>query len=864
MMSGMYQKYPNPSKAFWPHFAGYLSSALMLLFSFGANAQGLSESISQTASPNAQTAGVDNLWAMDTNPAGLAYIDTFELVGGYHGVFNDQNRPLHQVRMATGLAVMDGFVLASGLTYNYFHDENITSFARNTASAAFNFDRTLAVGAQLHTIIPSQKNFTPAFRSDFGVQLHATEWLASGFAIEGLGLLDEGDRTTARFGISLRPLYEYLTLGLDARVVPGSHLLTDDSYFMQANIVPALTARLHVGGVALTAGGTIQNLISRNDPLGYQVGLGLEVNTAHLGAMVLGNVRDDMSFETGTYARISAESYSSIIPDFNEWVRFTLTGSGSIEQKAETVLEELLAESANPIAVLAGLDRAARDESIQGVIIRLKSLSVGWGKASELRNAILLLRENGKKVVVHMNGGDDKDIYLASAADRIYLTPGGSLSLNGLQIVLTYMAETLRKLGINATAVTAGEYKSAPRTFVANEPNEAELEVQNILLDELYKALVDAISEGRNIKKEDVSGIIDMGGLTADQAVENRIIDALIYSQEISKQIKKDFDLSREPRPIDGSSFLDNDERSRRWTESDRIAIIPVMGNIQMSRGGGGFLNSFSGESAGAEQIVEAIYKAKQDSSVRAVIIRVDSPGGDALASDLIWKAVMDLREEKPVIASMGDTAASGGYYIASAGQEIFAEPHTITGSIGVFTLMFDAEDLIDDIGVSNFELHRGALPGPSLMRQPTDKERESIQGQVDWVYESFLSAIEKGRKMKREKLLPLAGGRVWTGAQAYERGLVDNLGGMKEATARAKQLAGMAPDENVELSILTGRDEIVPRISTAVRALTGTNADEAQLRRLVRIWIGPQTNAALAGLDGQPMAASPVHIRIE
>lgn len=843
----------------WVH----LFSVILCLSASPLLAQGLTETVSGASMPESQTATVNNMWGIGANPAGMAYIDSFELVGGYHGMYNDPLNPLHRFQLAMGNALADGVVLGSGLTHFYYHDDQRDSITRVTQSMAFHVGRSLSFGGQAHVFIPAVKNPQLSLRGDFGMQFRFSEWFATGLMMEGLGVLEPTDRTTLRLGIALRPLWDFLTFGADLRAIPGSHELASDAFYQDADVETAFTTKVSIGGLGVTGGVTLSNFSNSNlNDIAYRGGVSVEVNTAFLGAMLLGEATQDMAFGGGVYGRLSGDEYPSVIPERGQWARFTLSGNGEIEYSADNIIEELLLERAHPIAVLAGLNRIASDPSIDGVSIRLRNLSIGWGQAAELRDAIFRIKENGKKVVVHLNGGDDTDMYLASAADRIYLTPGGSLSVDGLQIVLTYVAETLRRVGLNATAVTAGEYKSAPRTFVADEPNEAELEVQNVLLNELFKAYIDAVSSGRNIKKEDVLNMIDKGGLNSDEALAARFVDALVYSEDLGEQIKKDFELSRVPRAVKASSYLDDNERNMAWQEKDRIAIIPIVGGIQMSNTGG--FNPLGGDGAAADEIRSAIRAASKDNKVKAVVIRIDSPGGDALASDLIWKAVMDLREKKPVVVSMGDTAASGGYYIASAGQEIFAEANTITGSIGVFTLMFDGEEMLDELGISSYELNRGQKPGPSFMRKPTEGEREAIQTQVDWVYEKFLQAIATGRNVEKADILPHAGGRVWTGSQAYERKLVDNIGGIHEATARARELASIPPEQEVDVAILSGRDEIIPRVTSVVSVLSGKNALEDDLRQLVRLWIGPQTDTAMIGLSRKPMAASPVQIQVE
>ena len=248
-------------------------------------------------------------------------------------------------------------------------------------------------------------------------------------------------------------------------------------------------------------------------------GVGLEVNTGHLGARLLGSYTTDGALESGALARLSAEEFESVLPSFGQWLTFTLTGPAIPETHADSLVEEIFTSPTHPMVVLAGLRRASQDPAVKGVILRLKGVGIGWGRATELRDILGAISEQGKKVVIHLDSGDDADAYLASVADKLYLTPSGALDVNGLHFSLTYVAEALDRFGIRAEAVAAGDYKSAPRTFTADAPNPEEIEVQTALLDELYEILVGGLMSGRDLTREEVEAIIAHGGMSADEAL---------------------------------------------------------------------------------------------------------------------------------------------------------------------------------------------------------------------------------------------------------------------------------------------------------------------------------------------------------
>jgi len=835
--------------------------AVSFAFADAARAQGLAGDITGTVVPNSQSAAVDDAWSMYVNPAGIAFVDAFQLVGAYNGTATLTSITSHQVSSSAVVAPGAGVALGTGMTVMTVPGARAPVLVP-TGALALRLDRALAVGAQVNGILPLVPGAGARLVADVGVQIRPFSFLALGVSAHSLGALHVDDRTSLRAGLSLRPFGKYLTVGTDVRFVAGSTDPFTSAMYAGATAVPSAVARLQLFGVGLSVGGTVTNLsLQSTTPPGFTVGASLDVNAANLGALLLADVSSAMGARGGVGFRVSAEEYESIFPSSSEWIAFSLTGDAVPVSDNDNVVEEILAGSVHPLSVLAGLERAARDDSVDGVVLTLNGLGIGWARAHELREALLLLRANGKRVVVHMNGGGDVDVYLASAADKIYLSPAGGIALDGLSMTMVYVARALERFGVRAIAITAGDYKSAPRTFTADEPNAAELEVQNAILDVTFDLLVSKVAEGRGLSTDEVRRIIDMGGLTADEARELKIVDGLCYSGDLPKVIEADLGGGK---PSLTTNYLDDATRTDRWRDPPRIAVIPVVGDIVMGDGGGSPLGILGGGGAGSDVVIAAIEAARDDSDVDAVVLRIDSPGGDALASDLIWHAVMQLREKKPVVASMGDVAASGGYYIAAGAKEIYAEPTTITGSIGVFALMFNAEQLAADVGVSTHELARGALPPASLTRAPTAEESSRLETQIDWMYERFLSAIKEGRGMPDEKLRPVAGGRVWTGIEAKERGLVDHLGGIDAAIRRARQLAGHDEDDDFEVSILSGDDELVPRFSSAVRALAGTRADEERLKKAARLLIGDDLHLAELTSEGRPLAVSPVRYRIE
>jgi protease IV len=837
-----------------------LIALIALVGSPAVRAQGVPDPRTGIALPTAQSAAVEDATALLVNPAGLALVEGFEVnLGGF--LRSDGRASQTDLDGALVTTPMRGLGIGLGMGLTFA--DAVSTRLRTSAGIAAAADSTFSLGAALHAITPLGGSGSTDWSLDVGSQIRPARWLALGIGIEGLGDQDLGP-ASGRGGVSLRPLGELLTVGLDARLIPGSRDPGSARYAGALAIVPGAAVRLDLGGLALTAGASMKNLGAQTSGRPeLELGGALEVNGGKLGATLLGGADGILAATQrgwgGGRLRLSSAEWTPIFPDRGRWLAFALAGEGvPLAERNRSLLTQLFTDEPQPIAILAALRNAAEDEGVDGVLIELKGLSLGWGRLAELRGALVTLREAGKKVVVHLDSADDADMYLASAADRIYLSPAGHLEMNGLRAELLYLGDTLGKIGIEAEAVAAGRYKSAPRQLTANEPSEEELEVQNALLDGVYGAVTEMVAAGRGLAVDEVKAIIDRGGLTGPAALEAKLIDGLAYPDELKGHI----DELAGRRVFLETRHLSREERRVRWDTPPRIAIIPVDGTITM---GGGI--SLFGRGASARDIIDAIEEAAGDDDVKAIVLRVDSPGGDALASDLIWRAVMKAREKKPVVASLGDVAASGGYYVAAGAHTILAEPNTVTGSIGVFGLLFNAERLADDIGVRTYPLERGALPGPSTFRPLSDAERAALQLSVDATYERFLDAVTAGRGeqsgLDKEQLRAVAEGRVWTGAQAEERKLVDRMGGIMDALDEARSRAGLGEEEQISIQVITGRGDSLGRLMGFARAFRTAESDS--LVQAARLLLGdPQALSFALTHEGRPLALTPARLHVE
>lgn len=447
-----------------------------------------------------------------------------------------------------------------------------------------------------------------------------------------------------------------------------------------------------------------------------------------------------------------------------------------------------LADPLDPATRLSlRLQGLARDDSLSVLVLRLRSAdSLGLARVEELRAQIAELRSRGKRVVAWLESPGDREYYLALAADRIVLVPQSILQIDGLSSNRVYLRGLLRKLGVTPQFVAAGEFKSAPEQLTRESPSDEAALVIDSVLDDQFGRYLAAIASARGLSPERVREVLDRGILTAEQAVELGFADGLVAGKDALEEDLRGF-AGRSLRLRDAGP---DPEVPREWGPVPTVALVEVRGNIVPGGDAGG------GRFAAADRVARQIRKAVEDQSVAALVVRVESPGGDVTASEIIWDALTRARKKKPVIVSLGDVAASGGYYVAVGGDRIYAEPSTLTGSIGVFAGKVDLSELLARSGVGVARFTRGDHADLfSLLRPWSPAEQAAVEDMVNRTYESFLARVAEGRRLTREQVHEVARGRVWTGAQALERGLVDEIGGLGAAIAEARRRAGVAPD---------------------------------------------------------------------
>ncbi len=450
-------------------------------------------------------------------------------------------------------------------------------------------------------------------------------------------------------------------------------------------------------------------------------------------------------------------------------------------------------------SLLTQLRKAKVDKRIGAVLLNIEFPGIGWGKAEELRDAIKDFRASGKPVYAYMEIGTNREYYIATAAEKVFLPPSGDLYVNGFAAEAMFYRGSLDKLGIEPEVIQIGKYKSAPEQYTRKEMSEGQREVINAILDEYYNRFSSTIAETRKKSVEDVKAIIDNAPYHATEAQQQGLIDGANYRDQVYEELKGRLGYKADDkiRTISGAEYREIPSDSLGLNTGERIAVVYASGAITSGKSSN---SPFGGEMVGSDTIVRAINDAAEDSSIKAIVLRVDSPGGSALASDLMWHSIEKAKAKKPVVVSMSDVAASGGYYIACNANKIVAEPSTVTGSIGVFMGKPVVKGFYDWIGVSNEYVMRGKIAG--IFRETekwTDQERAKMQDQANKIYYSdFVPKVAKGRGKTDEEVNSLGQGRVWTGSQAKERGLVDEFGGLEKAIEIAKQLANLPADKDV------------------------------------------------------------------
>lgn len=449
-------------------------------------------------------------------------------------------------------------------------------------------------------------------------------------------------------------------------------------------------------------------------------------------------------------------------------------------------------------SLLALLRWAREDPDLKAVVVSIDTIEAGWARLQGLRRSLLALRQSGKIVWVNLTHAGVREYYVASAADRVILTPAGVLDVAGLSAEATFFLGALEKLGVRAEVVQVGQFKSAGEPFTRKEMSPAHREMIEALVDDLYSQLTEAVAEGRSLAPETARALLGRGPFVAREALAERLIDAVAYADEAEKELSEAHASAEFADREAYATYRGRQVRRAALRARQRsIAMVNVSGPIKTGAAPG----VAGANTAASETMCKELEGLEKRRDVAAVVLRIDSPGGSGLASDLIWRAVKRLRAKKPVVISFGDVAASGGYYIAMAGAPVLAERGTITGSIGVLAGKATLQGLYAQVGISKEIVSRGAHASIHSDYLPLGtSERARLEAEAHAFYDDFLAKVAEGRRLTLETVAAVAEGRVWTGSQALERRLIDQIGGIEDAIGEAKILAGLRREDPVPL----------------------------------------------------------------
>ncbi len=514
-------------------------------------------------------------------------------------------------------------------------------------------------------------------------------------------------------------------------------------------------------------------------------------------------------------ATLSLIFFIALIASSTESEEIKLTEAHILKLELSGTIQDRVAEmSFDPLAeimgnkqtalglnnILKNITKAKTDPNIKGIYLEMGSLNAGFATIEEIRNALLDFKESGKFISTYSEYYSQRAYYLAAVANTICIYPEGALELNGLNNTIMFYTDALKKIGIEPQIIRHGKFKSAVEPYMLTEMSDANREQVETFMGSIWEQFLLNISSDRSIDKEKLNSLIDNFDIkTPRDAKQLGLVDELFYRDQIQDHLTKLMEIEKfeDIKFISHSKYKRvKNENARIEFKKDKIAIIYAQGAIESGEG--------NETTIGSERISKAIREARLDDKVKAIVLRVNSPGGSALASDVIWREMTLAKAAKTVVVSMGDVAASGGYYIACDADRIYASPNTITGSIGVFGIMMSFEELFTDkLGLSFDQVKTNKFADLGSTNRPLTKEEYSIihAGVVE-VYNTFTSKVAQGRKMSQENVDAIGQGRVWSGTNAMDINLIDNYGGLQEAIKGAAELADMEDYRLYELPI--------------------------------------------------------------
>jgi len=700
------------------------------------------------------------------NPAGLAYFSAMGL--RYSHSFTDST-----------LKGDDAFLISS--QRGFFGLEWL-----NHTTNVFRRKFTLAVGDKVSRnfymgISYSWFNGNTLYKKvrswKLGFLYHPVPIVSLGFTADRINepkFADVRQKRLYRPGFAIRPFENKITFSSDLRWIEGDDI-TELNGNLRMEVLPF--ARLHITADYATEGS-------------WRFGLVYDLEQTKSGGQIrLDNSQD---YSGGSFfLEVGAINYGSPLKPGR--TGYILLNGNIVEEPSGP---GLFKSPQRPFyKVLTYMKKGAHDPSIKNLLIRIDGARLSFASAQEIRNVIKEYHKNNKVVSVYLESGNNVSYYIASAADNIIMSPTGYLDLRGIYATATFYTGTMEKLGIKAQVLSTGPHKTYGDAFTEKGLTDEAREQLNWLMDDIYEQFINDIAAGRKLTTARTREIIDKGPYTAKDAYSGGLVDRLIYYDDLMEGKDNGFS-----GLVDLYSHFDKNFYNPRWSEPQKIAIVFANGSIHPGASG---RNLWEGKTAGSSTLSEALRSVRKNKDIKAVVLRVNSPGGDMFATDEIYHQIELLKGKKPLVVSMGRQAASGGYYISMAGDDILASPSSLTGSIGVVVGKPDLTGFYEKIGLNKEIIKRGKHADiKSFNRSDSEEEIALVQRQIGQYYDDFVGKVSTWRKIDIDSVEAIAGGRVWTGRQAMDRGLIDTFGGICDAIELARIRAGI--DERDKLVLET------------------------------------------------------------
>lgn len=756
--------------------------------------------------PQRFAAEVEDAYALDVNPAGLAFVPSHEmrLLYGYE---TTTGRDFSSLGI-WGVAKLADFF---GVGASYASDF-VSGDTRNRSRFGFGLGGpSLSLGAAW--VRDDLFDGGEAERWDVGMSLRPFGWLAGGMSVLDAGE-QQGDRKYD-FSVAIRPI--------DRLTVSSRFLLRtlqDGSGDQTVDVAGRAEIEI-IDGLTLGAG------VDDNRRVFTQIGI--DFGRISLGAF--GSVRSQS--QVGGEMVVRSKAIDTIFPSKRVAV---VNLVGGLEPEPELVLLRGKMRIHQWGGVLSILDALLDVPNLQGIYARIGSLSVGWAKAQELRAALLRMRASGRRVDCFLLGADDVSYFVASACNKIVISPPTQLHTDGLAISRLYLGEAFDRLGVRFEVTRIGAFKNSPDRFSRKDMSQEERTQLGEYMDDVYADLVGAISSGRALPPSTVESLLNQGTLTATAARDYGLVDEVFYSEDMERYLWGQY---KTPVNYFRVGHLLREASPRSWAIPNKLAVVHI--DAPITGGKSQALPLGLGRTVGAQTLIQTLRQLRRARNVRAVVLRIDSPGGDAVASDLVAHEIKRLAQVKPVVASLGDIAASGGYYVAAPAHYIWAEPQTLTGSIGIYSVKADASVLLNRLGIGSEVLTRGKLAGemsPYSPRSPAGTE--AAQKSLAAYYGQFVQVVANGRKLSIEAVDKIGQGRVFSGQDALRNGLVDELGGLHEALQYAATAAYRRLEE-LEIVHFPEPYQPLGDVLGALGSIMGSSRSDASEQALKTLtgWIG-------------------------